>query len=250
MKSLKIAILTLCAGLTLGSCDFLEKEPYELVPETYFNNAAEANSFLISVYSPLASQQFYGNYYMHLVGGSDLEHFGGARNAYSSGAIACNNATASSPLFSYLWGTLYQGVDRACTFLENIDKVPDGEISDVVREQYRSEARFLRAFYYFTLVQGWGDVPFRTTATNSVDGLSISRTDKETIYDFIVKEMDECADGLFFADIKQHNASVFSADPQVGTILRHAGQSVFCEVKRGVHYAGIVLPAAICFPGK
>ena len=199
MKSLKIAIFTLCAGFTLASCDFLEKEPYELVPESYFNNASEANSFLTSVYAPLASQHFYGNYYMGMVGTTDMEHFGGARNAEASGIIACNNATASSPRFSYLWKTLYKGVDRACTFLENIDKVPAGEISDEIREQYRSEARFLRAFYYFTLVQGWGDVPFRTTATNSVDGLSIPRTDKETIYNFIVTEMSECADGLLSA---------------------------------------------------
>lgn len=199
MKSLKIAILTLCTGLTLTSCNFLEKEPYELVPENYFNNASEVNSFLTSIYAPLASQHFYGNYYMHSVGGSDLEHFGGVRNAMSSGVIACNNATASSPYFSYLWSTLYQGIDRACTFLENIDRVTADEITDEIREQYRSEARFLRAFYYFTLVQGWGDVPFRTTATNSVTGLSVTRTGKETIYDFIVKEMVECANGLLSA---------------------------------------------------
>ena len=199
MKSLKIAIFTLFAGFTLASCDFLDKEPYELVPESYFNTASEANSFLTSVYAPLASQHFYGNYYMHMVGTTDMEHYGGARNAYSSGASACNNATSSSPLFNYLWKTLYKGVDRACTFLENIDRVPANEISDALREQYRSEARFLRAFYYFTLVQGWGDVPFRTTATNSVEGLSVPRTDKETIYNFIVTEMSECADGLLSA---------------------------------------------------
>ena len=231
MKSLKIAILTLCAGLTLGSCDFLEKEPYELVPETYFNNAAEANSFLISVYSPLASQQFYGNYYMHLVGGSDLEHFGGARNAYSSGAIACNNATASSPLFSYLWGTLYQGVDRACTFLENIDKVPDGEISDVVREQYRSEARFLRAFLAFDLVRFWGDAPFTTDYTNTYGSAYKPRTDRELIYDQMIEDLNFAKTHL------PSRTAVTSESPCRGAAhallmrvyLQRAGYSLDCE---------------------
>ena len=41
-----------------------------------------------------------------------------------------------------------------------------------------------------------GDVPFKTTSTNSVTGLDIPRTDKQTIYDFITTEISECAEGL------------------------------------------------------
>ena len=58
---------------TLGACDFLEKEPYNLTPETYFNNEAELNKILTGVYSPLMQEQFYGeNYPSYLVGGDDL----------------------------------------------------------------------------------------------------------------------------------------------------------------------------------
>ncbi len=147
-----------------------------------------------SVYAPLTSQNFYGNEYMFMTGADDLSHYGGGRNPQTSGAIACNNANSSSPQFSNLWQTLYTGIDRANTFLENIDKTDD--ISDKLRLQYASEARFMRAYYYFTLVQGWGDVPFKTTSTSSVTGLDIPRTDKQTIYDFITTEISECAEGL------------------------------------------------------
>ena len=51
---------------------------------------------------------------------------------------------------------------------------------------------------YNPMLEGRAGFMF-TTATNSVDGLSIPRTDKETIYDFIVTEMSECADGLLSA---------------------------------------------------
>jgi len=192
----------------MASCDFLDKEPTKLTPENYFNNPTEAFSFLTSVYAPLASQNFYGNEYMYMTGADDLSHYGGGRNPQTSGAIACNNANASSPQFSNLWQTLYTGIDRANTFLENIDKVQD--ITDKLRLQYVSEARFMRAYYYFTLVQGWGDVPFKTHSTNSVTGLDIPRTDKETIYDFITTELAECADGLATAaelDYKPGHAS-------------------------------------------
>ena len=97
MKTLKTIILFFCVGLTVVSCDFLDKEPTKLTPEVYFNNASEAASFLTSVYAPLAAQSFYGNDYMKLVAGDDLSHYGGGRNPDTSGAIACNNGTSSSP---------------------------------------------------------------------------------------------------------------------------------------------------------
>lgn len=204
--------------LAVSSCDFLEKEPYQLSPENYFNNESEVASFLTSVYAPLASQNFYGNYYMDLNAGDDLSHYGGGRNPATNGTIACNNANSSSPYFSYLWITLYSGIDRACMLLENIDATPD--LDETVREQYRAEARFLRAFYYFTLVQGWGDVPFRTTATNSVNNLEIARTDKETIYNFIVTEMAECAEHLKSASDLSYRPGRISKSAAWGILAR------------------------------
>ena len=78
-------------------------------------------------------------------------------------------------------------------FLENVDRATD--LTDEKKAQYIAEARFLRAFYYFTLVQNWGDVPFKTESTNTVVNLSLPRTDRDKIYDFIVTEMSEVADG-------------------------------------------------------
>lgn len=221
MKSIKIALFSLLACTAMTSCDFLEKEPYELTPETYFNDESEVSSFLTSIYSPLASQNFYGNTYMHMVAGDDLGHYGGGRNPQSSGVIANNNATTSSPSFSYLWITLYSGIDRANTFLENMETLSDGILDDDAKAQYTAEARFLRAFYYFTLVECWGNVPFKTSSTQSVTGLSIPRTDKETIYDFIVKEMEESADGL-------QSAAALSYQP--GRVSKSAAWGILARV--------------------
>ena len=195
MNKIKFIILFVCTCLAVTSCDFLEKDPTKLTPEVYFNNEAEASAFLTGVYGPLISQNLYGGeMYMHQVAGDDLAHYGGGRPAYGNGAISCRNATASSTPFSNIWYTLYVGIDRANTFLEHIDNTP--EINERTRAQYKSEARFLRAYYYFMLVQHWGDVPFKTSSTQSVGNLNIPRTDKAVIYDFITKEMTECADGL------------------------------------------------------
>lgn len=117
-------------------------------------------------------------------------------------------------------------------FLENIDNVTD--IAPELKLQFVSEARFLRAFYYFTLVQNWGDVPFKTQSTNTVVNLDLPRTNRQQIYDFIIKEMAEAADsetgGLLPANkIGKH----------VGRISRSAAWATIARVylfRAGEHY--------------
>ena len=187
MKALKYTIFTLLFGGALTSCNFLDKEPYQLTLSDYFNTADEANSFLTGIYAELGQSTFYGADYMYLVGGDDLSHYGGSGRAPATKGLICNNATTSDAAVTGFWYTLYSGINRANIFLENIDKVSD--IDSGLKAQYTAEARFLRAFYYFNLVQCWGDVPFKTESTKDVVGLDIPRTDKQEIYDFIIKEL-------------------------------------------------------------
>ncbi len=180
--------------LSLGSCDFLDKEPTITTSGSYFNNETEAESFLRGVYAILTQPTFYGNQYFYLAGGDDLEHFGGSGRAPSNAGMICNNATTSDPYVAGLWYTLYSGVNRANVMLENLPNVPG--LSEKSLKSYTAQARFLRAFYYFNLVQCWGDVPFRTTSTQTVEGLQIARTPKAEIYKFICDEMDAAANDL------------------------------------------------------
>ena len=83
MKKIKIAFLSLLATCTIASCDFLEKEPYKIVPENYFQNEAEAQSFLTGIYSNLGQSTFYGGDYTVLAGGDDLEFYGGSTGRIS-----------------------------------------------------------------------------------------------------------------------------------------------------------------------
>lgn len=153
MKTIKIIIISLLVGLNLTSCDFLEKDPTYTTPENFFKNEADATSWLTGTYAILGQSSFYGNEFLYLVGGDDLGHYGGANRGPNKSGLICNNANTSDPAVAALWYTLYSGINRANIFLENIDAVPD--MNDDTRKQYKAEARFLRAFYYFTLVECW-----------------------------------------------------------------------------------------------
>lgn len=224
MKNIKnyILLAALLGGGAFTSCNFLDKEPTKLTLENYFNTADEANSFLTGVYAILGQQSFYGADYLYLVGGDDLSHYGGTNRAPASSGLICNNATSSDAAVTALWYTLYSGINRANILLENIGKVQD--ISDELRSQYESEARFLRAFYYFTLVQCWGDVPFKIVSTQDVVGLDLPRTDKQQIYDFIISEMETAADdetgGLLSAEALNFRPGRISKSTAWGIIAR------------------------------
>lgn len=194
MKTIKIIIISLLVGFNLTSCDFLEKEPTNITPENYFRNEADVVSWLTGTYAILAQSPYYGNEYLYLVGGDDLGHYGGANRSPNKSGLICNNANTSDPAVAGLWFVLYVGINRANILLERIDAVPD--MDEENRKQYKAEARFLRAFYYYTLVECWGDVPFKTTSTEDAYDLDIPRTDKQTIYDFIIREMYGCAEDL------------------------------------------------------
>lgn len=232
MKIIKHIALVLLLGSTAVSCDFLDKEPMKLVPENYFNTEEEASSFLTGIYAELGQSTFYGSDYLYLVGGDDLSHYGGAGRAPSTIGLICNNATTSDAAVTGFWYTLYNGINRANMFLENIDKVSN--IDAQIKSQYTAEVRFLRAFYYFNLVQCWGDVPFFTESTKSVVGLDKPRTDKQQIYDFIIKEMTEVSDeqtgGL-------QTASYFNNQP--GHVSKDAAWGILARVylfRAGEHY--------------
>ena len=59
MKTIKIALFSLLVAGSVSSCDFLEKEPYKIVPENYFQDEDEVISSLTGVYSTLAIGGFY-----------------------------------------------------------------------------------------------------------------------------------------------------------------------------------------------
>lgn len=191
MKKNIISVLSLALMLTVSSCSFLDTEPKDLTQDNYFNTEQEISSFLGSVYSPLMQEHFYGNAFaLYVNGGDDLSFY---QRSVPETSILCGNTNSNDSYVTRFWRTLYEGINRANLLLENMDKAP---MSSASREQYRSEARFLRAFYYFHLVQGWGDVPFKTTSTQSPENLSIPRTDKNKIYDFIISEMEEVIPNL------------------------------------------------------
>ena len=182
-----VSVLALVAWMNSG-CDFLNTEPHRLVPEYYFNTDDEVKSFLTGTYAPIMEEHFYGgNYELYMVNGDDLTFY---QRLTAPTCMTCFNTNSADQYTSNLWKVLYQGINRANMLIENMaDPALHPDLSDATRQSAKAEATCLRAFYYFNLVQGWGDVPFRLHSTNDVSGNDMPRTDKQVIYDTIINDL-------------------------------------------------------------
>ena len=187
MKYNKILVaLALCLGL--NSCDFLDTTPQNFVsPENFFKTKEEAFMSLTAIYNRITRQEVYGAAYPTFIGGTDdLTYYD--RTPMPIGVFNNNNSTSDNDVLK-LWCLLYEGINNANFFLENIDKVPD--MDEQTRTIYKGEAKFLRAYNYFLLAQCWGDVPYSTSSQKSVLDVDIANSPQKTVLENLAKEMEE-----------------------------------------------------------
>lgn len=87
------------------------------------------------------------------------------------------------------WGHNYRYIRSINIGLENIDMMPESDA--YLREIYRAELRFLRAFAYFELTKRYGGVPIIETVLTPDDDLNIPRNTLEECITYIVDELDK-----------------------------------------------------------
>jgi len=76
---------------------------------------------------------------------------------------------------------------------EFIQRAPNSPLAEATRKNRIAEARFLRAFNYFSLVKRYGGVPLITTVQSLADSREVlfpARDSEKKIYDFILSELD------------------------------------------------------------
>jgi hypothetical protein len=87
----------------------------------------------------------------------------------------------------------YEEVVRINDFLANIDAA---QMDDATKTRYKGEARFMRAFLYFEMVQRYGGVPVITKVQHITDDLSVPRNSLNDCFRFIIAELDQAATEL------------------------------------------------------
>lgn len=192
-RNLKTAVLALgCMSLLLSSCsDFLDKNPHDFVsPEIFYKNESDCMMALAGVYWTLATDHVYGERYSNILSNTDDLSYYARLN--QSGQVYTNSHNSSNNDIYQTWTQLYSGINNANVLLDNIDaaNIPDA----AVKNRIKGEAKFLRAYYHFLLVQSWYEVPIRTETVTDINNSSLAATPHAEAIDWIIKEMEDCID--------------------------------------------------------
>lgn len=192
---IKYRLIFLTFGMCLGCNDILELAPYGVISDkTFWRDEKDALMALTGVYNN--------------IGGSGEEDFFSAGfilygdqksdNAFASQGvrefIVDGQLNPDNPIVGRTWNVSYRRIARANFFLDNIDKVIN--MDESVKNGMKAEARFIRAAYYFYMSQYWGGVPLVQKVLTVSEANSVTIDTKETVVDFVLKEMGEVADIL------------------------------------------------------
>lgn len=182
--SILVVMVTSCTGI-------LDKDPIAtLDSSSFFQTKEDAEQAVNAAYNPLLFNNANNNYYWAfavLTGDEAITGGDGSRAGLME--IETFTHTPRTEEFNTFWILQYKGINQCNLVLDNIGSI---EIDDESRDRITGEALFLRSFYYFSLVQVFGDVPLYLTVLPP-DELKIPRDPKSDVYRQIVEDCTEAS---------------------------------------------------------
>lgn len=193
MKSIK-TYLAACALATVfvQGCksDILELSPESFLTGSNFpQTAADIDQMAIGIYSRLQSRKP-GDYLVMEVPSDNLFM---SANQSISGSFELDGLTPEpgNPLLNNFWISTYNGIFRANSLLESINKPTDFKAGQ--QDQFIGEAKFMRALFYFDLVRVFGDVPKVTSVLSIEQSRNTRKSPAAEIYQLIVDDLNDAA---------------------------------------------------------
>lgn len=237
MKSIKYNILFLGAliALTTACTDDYESLPVNQYTVEYVfsetdSAGVQAVRFLNAIYSTLPSgYNRVGSDFLDAASDDAISLYFDSEPDVAR--LQTGRYTASNQVSSDMnWGTWYASIRKCNIFINNIDRVPfnttyvnareyvDDSGNTVTGEErpmgssYKAEARFLRAFFYFQLLERYGGVPLVGDKVYDInDNVELPRNTFAECVDYIVSELDDIQDSL--RSLPMRDASAFAHVP-------------------------------------
>lgn len=181
-----------------SSCseDFLDRKPTgTLTAETFFENEEHAILATNAIYSNFRSWEYCGLPY---IGATDVISDDADKGSTENDGPYLKEVDdfffdATNQTFSTIWKGHYQTISRANIA---INRIPDIDMTASLKERLVGEAKFLRAFNYFRLVQWFGDIPLVTTQLTEDQFFTQKRNAKNEIYALIEQDLKDAIASL------------------------------------------------------
>jgi len=193
----KVFIKTFCISfalcLLLGCYDKLDEEVRSVISPEFFSTPEGVEYGLNSAYYIL--KELYGS----------QDGFPGINNAGTDEFRHNNDAGVVESVIKYnssftpghssinrIWRWCYMGINTCSGVIDYGNEV---NMNENDKKRILAEAHFMRAFYYFKLVQLFGDVTLNKYFQNSPQRASVRHPQKE-VYEFIIEDLKKAIGNL------------------------------------------------------
>lgn len=180
----------------------------KITADDVYGSDITAISVLNGLYGKMSSTLYYSSCLPGIsvwagLSADELSLWSGAsyvyKNYYQNSLVADINIGTGQEF----WQSTYFYIYAANAAIEGLSK--SETLTPAVKQQLSGEAKFLRAFVYFYLVNLYGDIPLPLSTDYSVNAV-LKRSPKETVYNQIISDLKDAqnlmADGYVQADAK------------------------------------------------
>ncbi|ETZ19166.1 RagB/SusD family nutrient uptake outer membrane protein [Pedobacter sp. V48] len=182
--------------LTTGCKKYLDQVPADrLTIDQVFQKKGPSEQYLANIYSHIndESDQWSASPW---TGNSDEVDVTWSK--YDIYKLNTGNISGGNPVFDK-WGYYYKGIRSATYFLNHIDE--NAEIialnGQQLIDQYKAEARFLRAYFYFLLMRQYGPVVLVGDTELPVDAsaadMQLPRSPFDECVNYVASQLDQAA---------------------------------------------------------
>ncbi|SMC85877.1 RagB/SusD family nutrient uptake outer membrane protein [Pedobacter nyackensis] len=202
MNKINISLLVIVFVLGISACrkaaDLLDKtETTDLNKEKTFSDSTLTHEFLTGLYADVAFNWEYRKYASTRSGNTDVTD-DAISASINNGAIHPIVSGTLSPMsnspYTTSWSVPYKSIRLANVFLANVNRSP---LSAAKIKRLRAEARFLRAWYYVSLLRYFGGIPLIGDAVIDVNHeFREKRSTYEETVNYIVAELAAAAPDL------------------------------------------------------
>ncbi len=185
----RIILLSILLSVAFVSCTDLNLVPVgQLTDANFPASDGDALTLVNAVYQPNVGISTGLGYLIDLTAEEEVN----AENTNSGGyLLGILSIDPSNSYVNSVWSALYTGISRANDVVDKVEPSPN--VSSALKERIVGEAKFLRAYYYFYLVQLWGEVPL---VLHNIDGSNTTRVPIDDVYVQIVQDLKDAAESL------------------------------------------------------
>ncbi|HLR24887.1 MAG TPA: RagB/SusD family nutrient uptake outer membrane protein [Fodinibius sp.] len=176
--------------LLVSSCDLTEYNPSGTTSETVYTTPEGFESLVNAAYS--YSRWWYGKEEGWAAGemGTDLWTSGAGDE--NPNFTRYENLQPNANVVGVFWEQFYAAINLCNA---GINRIGESGMSEELQTTREAELRFLRAFYYWHIVETWGGVHFTTDETEGIQ-VNANKSSVETFYNQIFEDLDFAVSNL------------------------------------------------------